>query len=136
MSAPATPSSGSSLRRHLPALLALLVGAALSWALFSAARHAQQRQMQLEFDSQGNTIENAVNSLVAGHVEAMHSIAGFYAASKEIDRLEFSQFTQRLQREYPGIRALAWTPRITAGDVAAHEAAAVSTFKVEPGYRV
>ncbi|MCS7034170.1 MAG: CHASE domain-containing protein, partial [Phycisphaerae bacterium] len=129
-------SSRTFLRRHLPVVLTLCAGVGLSLALFVQARQAELRNLQLAFDSRGNAIENAVSSLVAAYLEAIHSIAGFYAASHQIDRHEFAAFTQRMLREYPGIRMLGWAPRIERTRIAAHEASAVAEFRLEPGYQV
>ena len=65
-------------------------------------------------------IDRAINQ----HIGVVHSIASLYAASKRVERSEFTAFVERIMRVNPGIQALEWIPRVTASRRAAYEARA------------
>jgi len=129
-------STARRLRRAIPATIAMLVGVALSLALFFEARALDYQRIQFEFDSVGEDIKTVLQSRLTANVDLLRSIASLYASSNEVDREEFTRFTRSTLQGYPGIRGLAWAPRVAPTDVEAFEALAVRRLKVSPGFQV
>jgi sigma-B regulation protein RsbU (phosphoserine phosphatase) len=56
--------------------------------------------------------------------EALYQTRSFFYSSKSVTREEFRIFTQDILERHPDISSVEWIPLVTAGERAAHEAAA------------
>jgi PAS domain S-box-containing protein len=121
------------LPRHLPAVVAAVLGLVLSAALYLWTVRVEQGQARLEVRNATNDLEVAFERTLGSHLQVVRSIASFYKASQEVDRQEFADFTEGPRRQYPGIWMLAWAPRIRAADLKAHVAEAIK-FKTPADY--
>lgn len=123
-------------RRYQIMVISLAAGLALTLGLYLGAREFDQRRLQLEYDNFGRDIEALLKSKIAANLESLQSIASLYGSSREVDREEFALFTEPVLAKHPGVKALAWAPRVSADGVAAHESTATANLKVAAEYRV
>src|SRR5688572_16371515 len=114
--------SPSSLWRHgLPLALVLLAGVSISLGLFLIMRQAEQRRIEADFQSMAGTPAAVLQAEVEDHLEMIRSIRAFFFSSHNVDRDEFHAFTRDGLRVLKSVQALAWVPRVTATNRAAHE---------------
>jgi PAS domain S-box-containing protein len=101
----------------------LLLGALLSIWAFAHARKEERRardaELAADVEAACVTCEQELEEILS----ALRSVVAFYAASREVDRREFHEFTAPLLRSHPEIRAIEWAPRVTAAGRTAHEQA-------------
>ncbi|MBF0182228.1 MAG: EAL domain-containing protein [Magnetococcales bacterium] len=88
--------------------------------------HAGQRQEAVRFTDDLKTSFQVVE-------EALHAVAGFLRLTPDVDAERFGDFTRRLLERNPGIAAVAWAPRLPAGERSRLEARADRWY---PGFRM
>jgi PAS domain S-box-containing protein len=98
-------------RRHLPVLIAAASGAVLTalailgvQAYFNDVNDQKLRTHVAEYAS-------IIGHDAEGDLELIHSVAGLYAASREVEHHEFKAFVRSILAHHPTIRAMAWVPR-------------------------
>ncbi len=111
-------------RRAGPALVAFLVGVALSVAVFVVVRARARQQSVVEFERRGVQLSTAVRARFEVPLEVLHSIRALFDASTGVTRSEFAAFVRGAVARHPSVYALEWIPRVEAKDRAAYEAAA------------
>jgi CHASE1-domain containing sensor protein len=112
------------LRRQVPAVVALVVGVGLTLVL-SALLGARERDRQRRaFERRTAEIAGTVEKGLSLPVEVLQSIPALFAASVDVSRREFHDFTAGALARHPGIYALEWLPLVAAGERAAYEATA------------
>jgi PAS domain S-box-containing protein len=99
--------------RALPVTVPLLITGGLllianGWLIRNEETTANQQARR----HMRQVMEGAARLLPA-NLEALNSLERFYAASNEVDRQEFAQFTARIVA-HPGMHAVQWLPRISA----------------------
>jgi len=109
---------------YLALVCTLLAGTVLSVAAFAFVDKHQRERVQAEFEHKARGHAGAIRDRVYQYQDALHSIAGLYAASREVDRQEFREFVARTLSRLPGIQALIWAPRVPHALGPALEAAA------------
>jgi PAS domain S-box-containing protein len=107
------------IRQHLPAATALVLGLALSVAAFCFVRAWERTRAQAAFDRQARVLEPAFQGALDDTGEILHAMGAFYAASREVERLEFLAYVDHLIATYPFVAKLAWAPRVEDGQEAA-----------------
>jgi len=123
------------LRRLGPVLLTILVG--LVWAgLFGVVREREREQTQRDFERAADDLEVPLRTRIDGNLDVLHSIGRFYAGSKSVEADEFAQFTGPALASRPGLRALAWVPRVPATELADHVRQAEEKLHLPAGYEV
>jgi PAS domain S-box-containing protein len=99
-------------------LCGLLLSLALFWTLWHEEREAASLQFRLDA---GKKVE-AIKQAVANQLGVMSLFRAFYAGSVEVDRGEFNTFSASVFEDHPGIKTLAWMPRVRADQRSAFEA--------------
>jgi signal transduction histidine kinase/ActR/RegA family two-component response regulator len=106
---------------RLVAGLALACGAALSvvlaWRMETVARQRTER----DFVDRTSARALALSEMLRGDIEVLRSLSGLYAASREVDRGEFREFTSGCLQRHPEITAMGFAERVGAGDRSAFE---------------
>ena len=114
----------SRLYQYSVVVVVILVGVVLSVTAFVVLRAHEQQALQAEFrlDSQNyiSTLEREVES----NLQILTSIASFYAASQDVDRLSFRRFVNPILAGRSSIQALEWIPRVPDAQRAAYVAVA------------
>jgi len=116
------PKTGRLAQGRLPAALTLVVGLALSFAAFQGVRRSETLQGQQALDRAADDHVTAIRSELGACCIMMQVLRAFHAASLDVEREEFREFTAPLLRNVPGIQALAWIPRVPASGREALEA--------------
>ena len=109
------------LSRYVVFLLVFSIGVTMSFTLFIMARKWEKRQLQAEFYLLSNDRLHAIETGLIETKEILLSIGRFYAASREVERQEFHEFTKDVFFMNPDIRALEWLPRIPDSEREAFE---------------
>jgi signal transduction histidine kinase len=94
----------------------LLIGVLISVTGYFAAREYYLAALQQEFQKPAARYTAVVTKAVDRYVEAINSIATYFAASKDVARWEFLAFAEDSLPRFPAIQALEWVPRIPATD--------------------
>ncbi|MGH7369731.1 MAG: CHASE domain-containing protein, partial [Candidatus Methylomirabilaceae bacterium] len=110
--------------RYLPLVCTVSAGIVLSIAAFVFVGKQERERVQIEFEQQARSRASAIRQRVNEYPDTLHSIAGLYAASQEVDRQEFREFVARALSQLPGIQALIWAPHVPAARRGAYESAA------------
>lgn len=90
----------------------LAVGLFLGLSLFSLLRHSFQETVYNKFQA---AVKNHVQSIEYGitpYIESLYTIRAGFDASTFIDRNEYHNLVARLTKQYPGIKALEWVPKV------------------------
>jgi PAS domain S-box-containing protein len=124
----AGPSSSSvldALRRAGPAFGVLACALLLTFAAWRYARETVRADEQERFDRIVAMGREAIDRRLDSYVQILLGVRALFAGSAVVDRAEFSAYVGALDlpRRYPGIRGLAWIPRVPAEARARHEAA-------------
>jgi PAS domain S-box-containing protein len=113
----------SSWRRRLPLAFILVSGFSLSTILFFIVREAEMKRSDADFERRSTIPVAAVQSAIDEHIGLLQSIASFYFSSHQVEQGEFRAFTQAALQRLPAMHCLAWLPRVSVTNRAAHEAA-------------
>ncbi len=111
-------------RRYTVALAGLIVGTGLSIGLFLFVRHWERNQRWVEFQDAAGDRAEALRRHLDERLEALHSVAGLYGSSQEVERGEFRAFVQMALRRHPDVQAIQWLPRVPQAERANWEAEA------------
>ncbi len=116
---PRVGSAGARLFRLAPTVT-LLIGVALSVAGFIAARSYYHAKAQSEFMRIADHVSNDVQRRIAQPVAGMKGARGVYAASKSVERAEFSAYVESrdLDHEFPGLLGFGFAERVLRSDLA------------------
>jgi len=118
------PHSRGWLRRHLPSVVVLLVGAAATLVVHAVLTARQRERQRLAFEKRAVEIAGAVERGLYLPVEVLQSLPALFEASADVSRREFRDFTKGALARHPGIYALEWLPLVPAEERAAYEEAA------------
>ena len=111
-------------RHYAPAVLVAVLGVALSAAACLTVRHLERRRAQSEFGEAAATPVIAVQERLELYIEDLRSIRRFYAASRLVERGEFTAYVGGILARRQAIEALAWAPQVRDSQRSALEAAA------------
>ncbi|MBI4341032.1 MAG: CHASE domain-containing protein [Candidatus Omnitrophica bacterium] len=112
------------MRRHLSALLVVLVGIVFSLLAFHGAQSAERQRRYAAFQEQAAQLAAAVQQQFDEAVEALESTGAFYASSESVSREAFRFFVRGLLAKRPALHALAWAPLVPAAERSTVEEAA------------
>jgi CHASE1-domain containing sensor protein len=116
---------GDSLRRDLPAIITLGVGATLAIVTFTIVQRLEFKSVQETFNIDSENISVAVQRSIAENIQNLYAVEGLFASSQNIGRKEFHAFVSSLFPQVSGIRAIGWIPRVPARERTAYETAAM-----------
>jgi len=116
--------SSLSPRLLAPILLTLIIGVALSFGAFFFGRSLEHDRTKAHFLQAAKTRTATLAGGIESKLHTLITIGSFYAASKEVGRLEFRRFVEAALSNHVGIQALEWIPRVLDNQRAAYEKAA------------
>ena len=112
--------------RHIPVLAGLLLTGLLlgltwwHWVGETKASHSRRQQaFTAAVDRNTYSIRDRMDTLAM----MLRGVKGYYGGSESIDREEFQAYVAALALEdtFPGLQAVAYAPRLAAGQLQAHE---------------
>ncbi len=117
-------SAFSAHRRWLSVGIPVGLVLALTIAAFCFARDAEYGDIRGEFDQRAHLLAGNLTRSLDNRQEILHAIRSFYVSSDNVERNEFTTFTQRDYVRRPGVQSLEWVPRVAQKDRATFEQAA------------
>jgi PAS domain S-box-containing protein len=134
-----SPSSAlDSLRHAWPAFVVLACTLLLTFGAWRYARETVRADEQDRFDRIVAMSRDAIDRRLDAYVQILLGVRALFAGSATVDRAEFSAYVAALDLpgRYPGLRGLAWAPRVPAEERARHEAAmrqsGLPTYEIHP----
>jgi len=113
------------LRARKPEAIVLLVGIVISVAGFMMVRYYDESAARQEFDRKAAHYLLVSRKAVDRYVEAVTEVGDLIAEfGGQVNRWEFFKYTEEKLADYPGVKALAWVPRVAASGREALEKAA------------
>ena len=103
-----------SVRQHLPILLSVGLGVALSVTLFLAVGGWEQTRLEAVFDEQAGVRAAAIHQRITTSLEALTGAGTFYADSPLVDQRMFLALASRIFANHPELLAIEWAPRVSA----------------------
>ncbi|MCP4205167.1 MAG: diguanylate cyclase [bacterium] len=91
-------------------VMVFVVGVAASLLVYSVARNNQRLQVTSRFAQAAGTRASAIRRAFEHGVDTTESIVALFAASEEVSREEFGDFTRPLLKGHPAIQAVSWAP--------------------------
>ncbi|MBV6407516.1 MAG: Adaptive-response sensory-kinase SasA [Rhodocyclaceae bacterium] len=119
------------------ALIVLAGGLVLSLLLWQHAGRQARLNAETQIDQASGRVESELLQRLNEYQTILLGMQGFYVASQDVGRSEFSQYADnlRMQDRLGGIRALSFTRRVAAADKAAFVAAVRGDRSLDPrGY--
>lgn len=110
--------------RHIPAIVASVIGLAISFLVSLETAEFYAKKAEIEFRTLAAARSATLGKALDRDLAILQSLGGFYAASQHVDRDEFRIFAEHIYPMASGIRALEWIPRIPAAERADYEEAA------------
>lgn len=114
-------------------LLPVLVAVLAAIGFFKVAQTSELEAREAQFKARAGDIAIDIHRSIANYQFALDSVNLFYRASREIDHSEFHIFAQPLLERYPGMRSLAWVPRVHQDEREAFEAQSAKELGIEYG---
>ncbi|RLA20472.1 MAG: hypothetical protein DRQ62_10515, partial [Gammaproteobacteria bacterium] len=102
-------------------LAVLAVGLFLGLSLFSLLRHHFQETIHNKFQAAVKSHVQSIEYGITPYIESLYTIRAGFDASTFIDRKEFHNLVARLTKQYPGIKALEWVPKVSRSERAQFE---------------
>ena len=82
--------------------------------IYSSAKDADGRKIQLEFEAECSRVRTRLAKNLDVYSEVLESIVSLYAASNHVSRDDFKAFVQRPLVKHTGVYALEFIPRVPA----------------------
>ncbi len=119
------PIKTSILHRYLPIILTITVGVAISLTAYLFVSEWEKEKIEASFHEAANDRNLALQRALATQLDLLHSFSAFFAAKQlNINKQEFSAFSQPFLQRYPDLQALNWIPRVQHDERAAFESQA------------
>ena len=113
------------IRYFAPVLIVAIVGLAASVAVWYLAFSAEQRATVEEFNARANNQAITLDNGVDDYWDELYAVrALFESLDQKVTREQFATFARSQLSRHPGMMNIAWAPRITRDQRAAHELAA------------
>ncbi len=90
----------------------MLVLLAATFAFFSYSSAKENEEKRLKFNEQVHVYHDSIRRVFHRYLEILDSLKRYYDASEEVTREEFRTFNLDVVRQYTGIQALEWIPRV------------------------
>ena len=110
--------------RRLTAALPLLAALVIVSVAFLVVGRFERNNQQAEFDRNAGLLASALQSAFRIAEEAPSMLKDFRQATGGLDRESFEGLARRIHMRHSAMQALAWVPRVTAGQRQALEAVA------------
>jgi diguanylate cyclase (GGDEF)-like protein len=108
----------------LPTIAAALIGLALSVSAWFAASLREEGLAALELSARANDHALILQNGINAYLSKLNALRALYDVRDSVSREEFEKFAHEILRAQTAILALAWIPRVTRAERAAHELAA------------
>ncbi|OQK17383.1 hypothetical protein AU255_05750 [Methyloprofundus sedimenti] len=118
------------LLTYMPVVV-LATGLFLGLSLFSLLHHHFQETVYNKFRAAVKSHVQSIEYGITPYLESLYSIRAGFDSSDFIDRNEFHLLVARLTKQYPGITALEWVPKVSNDERAAYEKRAKETLKID-----
>lgn len=99
----------------------LLSGLIISIVVFGLLKERERQLVEAQFCHLAGNRLQAVEDTLAMRLAALDWISALYASSQDVERLEFTTFTQSALARYPDLKLVGWAPRVTGAERAAQE---------------
>jgi len=99
--------------RRFTVTLSIGITFALALTAIAFGTNWERQRIKLQFVQQAAAHAQPLEKTLVQHIEILHSIKSYFAASPNIDRRNFRIFVQRSFAELSGLQALSWNPRVT-----------------------
>jgi PAS domain S-box-containing protein len=127
---PAVVSRGRQISVSVPLSLAFI----LVVIFFLMTNAWEKDRVKLEFERRTDQIARRLQENFENYIDVLHSVENIYASAVPITRQQFKTFVSRWFSRHPGIRAIAWNPRVLDAERMAYEQAArrdgLSNFQI------
>jgi len=107
--------------RPTAAVLALVLGAAISIGAFFTVEGLYRAEAQKRFEGSAAQLTGAVSQSLERYLDVVNAVGSFFAATKDVDRWQFFEFARDTLPRFPGVTALTWVPWVPAGEREAFE---------------
>jgi PAS domain S-box-containing protein len=94
--------------------LTAIVGCALSILVFANLRRQAADRVQAERDRLTERLARDLERQIDQYLEVVQSVGAFYAASDEVEAIEFANFTKGPLLRHTELAHLLWAPRVSA----------------------
>ena len=88
------------------------IGFSVSAFVYCALQEREYWLIDAEFKFDAEQHVGAIQSQLIANLSIGHALAAFYRGSDRVEEDEFDAFTKPFLARYPGIRLLAWIPRV------------------------
>jgi len=114
----------ASWRRHVPGIVVLIVGIALSAAAVGLVRSRARQAQQAAFEKRASRAARALQTSLDLSLEVLRTLPSLFEASQEVTRQEFRAFVRDGLSRHSSIFAFIWAKRVFAAERSAFERAA------------
>ncbi len=111
---------GSTPRIYFSVLAVVVFGCCVSVSAFFITDRATDNARQERFNTAASRHVAEIRSRIDTTINTLYATRGLFAATRNVDRRQFDQFVGSMQPG-PGVRALEWVPRVSAGQRPAYE---------------
>jgi signal transduction histidine kinase/CheY-like chemotaxis protein len=111
-------------QRHYPAIIALVVGVAVSVAAACLVHGWEKRSLNKALAQVAQDRVEVLRGQLIRSMEGLHAITSLYAVNPNVTRSQFRDFVRDPLARQPEVQALAWDARVEGKDRAAWEARA------------
>ena len=108
-------------RSYLPVFLTLVFGLGLSLTAYGIAYRWEKAKARVILEQKGDNLTIALQNKIDNYIQVTEALAAFYNASDEVTRQEFTDFSQTLFHNYPGITGMAWAKLVLNSERSAYE---------------
>lgn len=121
------------MARYLPAVIAVLGGAAVTLVLAWSVRNVEDRRRLTEFGQATRTQADRMQGMLDSSLELLHAVAALYFSSNIVDQQEFHRFTVDALGRHSHVDSIAFAPGIGADGI---DALGNGTLTLAPDVRI
>jgi diguanylate cyclase (GGDEF)-like protein/PAS domain S-box-containing protein len=111
----------------------LAIGISLSVITFNSVRIQDEFAVKTAFQRAAETHASEITQGIDQSVQLIRSVDALFQATGSVSKEGFHAFVQPLLKQYPGVQAVEWVPRIKAEQLEQFEKRAQQAF---PGFRI
>jgi signal transduction histidine kinase/DNA-binding response OmpR family regulator/CHASE1-domain containing sensor protein len=104
----------------------LILGVLFSIYLYNSEKASNRERIKAEFERLSQSNITSIRFGVDSYIQMLRYFKAFYSSSERVVRDEFRRFAQPSLRDYEGIQALEWIPRVPDSERSKYESDAQS----------
>ncbi len=116
--------SHAAVRDQVLVVFVLCFGVLLSIGSFLAIQSSFKAQAQREFDVAASRLLTTLADSIESNLDVVRRGERMFRAEERVTRWSFFDYAQELLPDHPGVRSLAWIPKVAADRRSAYEAEA------------